>query len=67
MKPFRIALTLAILAPLAAWSSEPVLERELARLAEMSGGTMGIDRDSPQAVVEAIELDPAPSEPDRGL
>ena len=42
MKPFRIALTLAILAPLAAWSSEPVLERELARLAEMSGGTMGV-------------------------
>lgn len=42
MKPFRIALILIVLAPLSVRASEPLLEREFARLAEMSGGTMGI-------------------------
>ena len=42
MNPFRIVIVLLILAPHAASAAEPALERELARLGEMSGGTMGI-------------------------
>ena len=42
MRPFRNILTLITLLPLAVWASEPRLERELARIGEMSGGTMGI-------------------------
>ena len=42
MRPFRIILTVITLLPLAVWASEPRLERELARIGDMSGGTMGI-------------------------
>ena len=43
MKSFRLATSLALWSlSLTAWSNEPVLEAEFERLAEQSGGTMGV-------------------------
>lgn len=42
MTPFRLLLLVLTVVTSSAWAAEPALERELARLAESSGGTMGI-------------------------
>ena len=43
MKSFRLATSLALWSlSLTAWSNEPALEAEFERLAEQSGGTMGV-------------------------